>query len=317
MASLSAIPVGISACLLGLPVRHDGGHKHARYCTEVLANYFDFRSLCPEMGAGLSAPRKAMHLARRGEQVRLLTTDGQRDLTPLMQGFIASTLPLLGRLRGFILMAKSPSCGMERIRLYDERGQVLHRDAQGLFAADLQQAYPLLPVEEAGRLNDDSLRENFIERVFLYDDWCQRVEQGLTPASLIDFHSRHKFQLLAHCQNTYRQLGPLLADLKARPLEEIAADYIAALMAAMKKQVSRGAHVNTLQHLSGFLRDALEPADRALINEQIEAYQQGLVPLVVPMTLLRGALKKAPQPYLAKQDYLVPYPDALGLRNRV
>jgi uncharacterized protein YbgA (DUF1722 family)/uncharacterized protein YbbK (DUF523 family) len=317
MNSSAKIPVGISACLLGLEVRHDKGHKHSRYCTGVLSRYFQFRSLCPEMGAGLSAPRKAMHLAEQGGELRMITTDGRRDYTDLMQDFITRTMPSLAPLRGYILMAKSPSCGMERIRVYNDDGNVQHRDASGLFAAALQTHYPLMPLEEEGRLNDDTLRENFIERVFLYDDWCQLREQGLTAQRLIDFHSRHKFQLLAHCQKTYRQLGPLLSDLKSRPLEDIAEEYIQALMVAMKKRVSRGAHVNTLQHLAGFLREGLSDTDRALINEQIEAYLREEVPLIVPMTLLRGGMRKVPQPYLEKQGYLSPYPDDLGLRNRV
>jgi len=317
MDTAEKIPVGISACLLGMEVRHDGGHKHSRYCTGVLAKHFSFRSLCPEMGSGLSTPRKALRLIEQGDQLRMVTTDGLRDHTDLMMDFVDRTLPTLDSLRGFILMAKSPSCGMERVKVYREDGELMHRDAAGLFAAGLKQAYPLMPIEEAGRLNDDSLRENFIERVFLYDDWCQLVAGGLTPQRLIDFHSRHKFQLLAHCQRTYRELGPMLANLKARPLEEIANDYIHAVMEAMKKQVSRGAHVNTLQHMAGFLREGLSQEDRTLINEQIDAYLREDVPLIVPMTLLRGALRKVDQPYLQAQRYLNPYPDSLGLRNRV
>ncbi|EKF73997.1 hypothetical protein A11A3_10841 [Alcanivorax hongdengensis A-11-3] len=319
MDTTTRIPVGISACLLGLEVRHDKAHKHSRFCTQTLARYFEFRSLCPEMGSGLGVPRKSMHLrdVQGDGQVRLVTTDGQRDYTDLMNDFIERTLPMLAGLRGFILMAKSPSCGMERIRVYRKPGEVLHREASGLFAQALMARYPLMPVEEEGRLNDDRLRENFVERVFLYDDWCQMRERGLTPQALIDFHSRHKFQLLAHCQKTYRQLGPLLSDLKSRPLDEIADEYIQALMPAMAKRVTPGAHVNTLQHLAGFLRGDLDPADRQLIQEQIEAYQRGEVPLIVPMTLLRGGLRKVDQPYLQRQRYLSPYPDDLGLRNRV
>jgi len=236
-----------------------------------------------------------------------------------MNGFVTGALDGLADLRGFVLMAKSPSCGMERIRVYREDGEVARRDASGLFAAALTQRYPLMPVEEEGRLNDDRLRENFVERVFVYDDWCRLIdgEGGLTAKGLIDFHRRHKFQLLAHCQATYRRLGPLLADLKSRPLRDIADHYIRAFMPAMAKRISPGAHVNAMLHLMGFLRDDLGEQDRGLIHQQIEAYGRGEVPLVVPMTLLRGAQSKVGQPYLAGQQYLRPYPDALGLRNRV
>tara|TARA_R110001606_G_scaffold279510_1_gene428020 strand:+ start:343 stop:1311 length:969 start_codon:yes stop_codon:yes gene_type:complete len=313
------IPVGISACLTGQQVRHDGGHKHSRYCTEVLARYFRFLPLCPEMGAGLASPRAAMRLVEASDedQPRLRACRGDQDFSAPMAAFIERVLPTLEGLRGFVLMAKSPSCGMERVRVYSEQGTVSRRDASGLFAGALMARYPLLPVEEEGRLNDDALRENFVERVFVYDDWCRLREQGLSARGLIEFHSRHKFQLLAHCQARYRRLGPMLADLKARPLEDIADDYIAEFMAAMACRADKGDHINAMLHLAGFLRQGLEDADRALIHQQIEAYQRGDVPLVVPMTLLRGAQSKVAQPYLAQQRYMAPYPDALGLRNRL
>lgn len=311
------IAVGISACLLGSPVRHDGGHKHSRYCTEVLGRYFQFYSLCPEMGAGMSAPRQAMRLVEIDGQIRLRATRGQKDFTALMHGFIDQELEHLEHLRGFVLMAKSPSCGMERIRVYRADGEVARRDASGLFAAALAGRFPLMPLEEEGRLNDDGLRENFVERVFVYDDWCRLREGGLTAEGLLAFHRRHKFQLLAHCQSTYRRVGPLLSDLKRQPLPVIAEQYITQVMPALARRVSRGSHVNTMLHLTGFLREALSAEDRRLIHQQIEAYQRGEVPLVVPMTMLRGAQSKVEQPYLATQEYLRPYPDALGLRNRL
>ncbi len=316
---MSRIAVGISACLTGREVRHDGGHKHSRYCTGVLARYFDFRPLCPEAGAGLGTPRPAMHLRLDdgGDQVRLVTVRGGEDRTDALQDWVARTLPGLGSLRGFVLTGKSPSCGLERIRVHGEDGRVLRRDASGLFAAALRSAYPLMPLEEEGRLNDDGLRENFVERVFFLDDWMEMNERGLTPGALIAFHTRHKFQLLAHCQKRYRQLGPLLSDLRAAPLEHIAREYISTAMAAMERRVSRGAHVNAMQHLAGYVREGLEISERRMLDEQIQAYLRGEIPLVVPMTLLRQAQRRRPVAYLDRQDYLRPYPDELGLRNGV
>ena len=178
--------------------------------------------------------------------------------------------------------------------------------------------YPLLPVEEEGRLNDDQLRENFIERVFAYDDWMQNVAgDKLTARALIEFHTRHKFQLLAHSERIYRQLGPMLSDLRSEPLSTIADRYIALFMEAMTRQVTRGAHVNAMQHLMGYLRDALGDEERKVLLEQTEAYHRGEVPLIVPMTLLRMAQRREPVDYLHTQKYLSPYPDDLGLRNRV
>lgn len=146
---------------------------------------------------------------------------------------------------------------------------------------------------------------------------CRMIEDGLTPGTLLDFHTRHKFQLLAHCQKTYRELGPMLANLKAEPLTDVAERYISAFMQAMKKQISRGDHANAMQHLMGFLRDTMSDVDRQMLREQIDLYQQGQVPLVVPMTLLGMAQRRKPVAYLQRQDYLTPYPDELGLRNHV
>lgn len=315
---MSGIPVGISSCLLGNQVRHDGGHKHSRFCTQVLSKHFEFHSVCPELEAGMGVPRPAIHLRQYPQGLRLIETRGTVDHTDAMASVIERVIPTLANLRGYILMAKSPSCGMERIKVHNEQGQVTHRDGRGMFAEALIQAYPLMPVEEEGRLNDDLLRENFIERVFAYDDWLQNVAADkLSPRALIEFHTRHKFQLLAHSEKIYRQLGPLLGDLKSEPLDVIASRYIGAFMVAMTQRVSRGSHVNAMQHLLGYLREAMGEADRKVVLEQIDAYHRGEVPLVVPMTLLRMAQRREPVNYLATQRYLTPYPDELGLRNGV
>ncbi|WP_144823638.1 YbgA family protein [Marinobacter piscensis] len=315
---MSGIPVGISSCLLGKEVRHDGGHKHSRYCTQVLSKHFDFYPVCPELEAGLGVPRPAIHLREYADGMRLKEVRGSADHTDAMQHFTDRVLPELAHLRGYILMAKSPSCGMERIKVHNPDGQVVRRDGRGLFAEALMRTYPLLPVEEEGRLNDDELRENFIERVFAYDDWMQNVAgENLTAKALIEFHTRHKFQLLAHSEKIYRQLGPMLGDLKADALAAIADRYISAFMEAMTQKVSRGSHINVMQHLMGYLRDAIGNEDRKVLMEQIEAYGRGEVPLVVPMTLLRMAQRREPVDYLTLQHYLSPYPDGLGLRNKV
>lgn len=315
---MSGIPVGVSACLLGKEVRHDGGHKHSRFCTQVLARHFDFRSICPELEAGLGVPRPAIHLREYDNELRLIETKGTADHTDAMQSFIKEIMPSLADLRGYILMAKSPSCGMERIKVHNPESRVTRRDGRGLFAEALMETYPLMPVEEEGRLNDDGLRENFIERVFAYDDWMQNVTgEKLAPQALIEFHTRHKFQLLAHCEKTYRQVGPLIADLRSEPLQDIANRYIYLFMKAMSQRVSRGAHANALQHVMGFLKESMGQAEKQVLNEQISAYRRGEVPLVVPMTLLRMAQRREQADYLRCQQYLTPYPDELGLRNNL
>ena len=315
---MSGIPVGISTCLLGKEVRHDGGHKHSRYCTQVLSKHFEFCSICPELEAGLGVPRPAIHLREHEDGLHLIESKGTKDHTQPMQDFIQQILPSLENLRGYILMAKSPSCGMERVKVYEENGHPASATGQGVFTARLMQHNPLLPVEEEGRLHDDMLRENFIERVFAYDDWMQNVAgENLSKQALIDFHTRHKFTLLAHSEKIYRQLGPMLGDLKSEPLEQIADRYIHQFMEAMTQRVSRGSHVNAMQHLLGFLKEGMSAEEKTVLLEQIEAYRRGEIPLVVPMTLLRLAQRKEPVDYLHSQKYLTPYPDELGLRNNV
>lgn len=316
------IPVGISACLLGANVRHDGGHKRSQFCTDVLSQYFEFHGVCPEAASGFGTPRRAMHLVETATGIRLRDTHkkGQKapiDRTPKMAEFTQHYLPSARNLRGFILMQKSPSCGLERVRIYNDQEELLHRNGSGLFASELKKHWPLLPLEEAGRLHDERICENFIERVYVYDDWMRLIETGLTPETLLDFHSRHKFQLLAHDQAIYRQLGPLLANFKGKDLNVISDDYIQAAMRAMTRLATPGAYVNAMQHLTGYLRDSMDKADYAIIHEYINAYQLGHVPLVVPMILIRNGQNHVQQPYLAKQNILNPYPDTLGLRNRL
>lgn len=312
------IKVGISECLLGEPVRHDGGHKRSRYCQDTLQTYFHFQPFCPEMGAGLGVPRPTIHLRRAKEgEIRLVESRSGVDRTDNMQDWIGKALPAMAELRGFILTAKSPSCGMERIRVYKEDGEALNRDGVGMFAQALMDAYPLLPVEEEGRLHDHTLRENFLERVFFYDDWCRSMGTEAKAQALVQFHSRHKFQILAHCQVTYRELGPLLANLRGVDITQVADEYFSKAMAAMKKRTSRGAHVNSLQHLFGFFSDQIQAEERRFIQDSLNAYANEQVPLIVPMSLLRQLQSRFPHDYIGKQEYLSPYPDQLGLRNNV
>ena len=314
---MTGIPVGISTCLLGKEVRHDGGHKHSRFCTQVLSRHFEFRSICPELEAGLGVPRPAIHLREYHNSLKLIETKGTADHTDAMQGFIDQILPTLGDLRGYILMAKSPSCGMERIKVHNEDGNVTRRDGRGLFAEALIRHYPLMPVEEEGRLNDPVLRDNFIERVLCFHRWQQLQNRGITAARLIDFHSCHKLLVLSHGVVPYRALGRLVADTGKHDIYKIADDYIQRLMRALKRKATRRSHANVLQHLQGYLKRALDRSDRQELVEVIDHYRLGRVPLVVPMTLLRHHFRRHPDPYITRQIYLNPHPPELMLRNLI
>ncbi|MCW8996345.1 MAG: DUF523 and DUF1722 domain-containing protein [Psychromonas sp.] len=311
--SVSKIKVGISSCLLGNKVRFDGGHKQSKYCVQVLSHYFDFQTLCPEMAIGLGTPRKAIRLIRDEDRIRVVASDGSFDVTDKMEQYGQQTSPLLNHLSGYIFCAKSPSCGMERVTLYEKDSAQGNREGVGVFAAQIMNDHPLMPVEEDGRLNDPLLRENFITRVLAYHQWLCLVKNGITKAALINFHARHKYLLMAHYPALYYKLGPLLAD-SSRPLAEVSEQYINGFMAVLKHLPNRKGHTNTLQHLQGYFKRHLNSAQRVDLANQIDKYRQGLLPLMVPITLIKHFLTLYPDPYLEQQVYLNPHPEALKLR---
>ncbi len=309
------IRVGISSCLLGEEVRFDGGHKRDSYVNGTLAQYFEFVPVCPEMAIGLGKPREPIRLVRIGEEVRVRgvrTTD--LDVTAPLRDYGREMAARLTDLSGYILKRGSPSCGMERVKIYSEQGMPSTSGA-GAYAEQFMAAHPLLPIEEEGRLGDPVLRENFIVRVFVHHRWQQLVAAGLTPARLVEFHTEHKFLLLAHNQAAYRRMGRLVAGAGSQPMEALQARYFEELMTTLKRRAGRKQHVNVIQHLLGFVSDHLDAGDRAEMVEVIDRYRDGLVPLIVPITLLNHHLRRHPSEYLARQHYLLPHPHELMLRN--
>ncbi|GAA3534249.1 DUF523 and DUF1722 domain-containing protein [Zobellella aerophila] len=306
------VQIGISGCLLGQGVRFDGGHKRSDFCTGELARLVDFVPVCPEMAIGLGSPRPSIRLVQRDADILAITSRG-RDVSEPLRDYGRQQAGQLGHLSGYILCAKSPSCGMERVRVYHASGGGSEKSGVGVYAAELMRGQPLLPVEEDGRLNDPLIRENFITRVYAYHDWQSLVRQGITPASLIAFHSRYKYLLLAHHRSGYQQLGQLLADLSAEP-EQKAEHYIAGLMAALAHRANRNNHTNVLQHLQGYFKRQLNSRQRQELAHTIHQYQDGLLPLLAPITLLRHYLAEHPNEYLQRQVYLNPHPETLRLR---
>jgi uncharacterized protein YbgA (DUF1722 family)/uncharacterized protein YbbK (DUF523 family) len=314
---MSKIILGVSSCLMGNTVRHDGGHKRNVYILSTLAEYFDFRTYCPEMAIGLGVPRPTIRLTRSGAGVRLTDSDNTgMDLTDAMNRWSGQATEGMRDLSGFILKNNSPSCGMERVRVYDGNGAPT-RDGVGLFASALMQAMPWLPVEEEGRLNDPMLRENFIERVFVYYRWQRLIEDGLTVASLMEFHKRHKFILLAHNEEEYRQLGPLIAGVNNENIQQVADEYLQRLMKSLAARSSRKRHTNVLMHVMGFLKNRIDSDDKQEMIEVMDSYRLGQVPLIVPVTLMRHHLRRFPDDYISSQYYMNPYPEELMLRNSI
>jgi len=309
--------LGVSACLLGNEVRYDGGHKRHPFLTDLLGPFVEWVPVCPEVEAGFGTPREAMHLVRDGAGVRLLTVRTRRDVTHQLEKAVAARLRQLASLDldGYVLKKDSPSCGLFRVKVYGEPG-VGERTGRGIFAAALSDAQPLLPLEEEGRLGDPRLRETFIERVFAYRRLRQLSAGPVRAGSLMAFHARHKLLLLAHAPAAYARLGRLVASAKGRVSRALLEEYAAGFMAALAVPATRGRHVNVLQHMAGYF-EAADTDSRRELAETIADYGRGLVPLVVPLTLVAHHARRHAVGYLLDQVYLVPHPKELMLRNHV
>ena len=316
--SNNLIKVGISACLLGAPVRFNGGHKKSHLCKDVLSQYFTYAPVCPEQAIGLGTPREPIRLVGETNNPRAVgTVNAELDVTDALSAYGQRTAAELTDLCGFILMQKSPSCGMERVKVYQYSGHTAEHGGVGLFAAALMRAQPNLPVEEDGRLNDPVLRENFITRVFAYAEWRELLNSGLSRKKLYDFHARYKYQLMANSPADCSALGRLLANNQQLRLGILATQYFSLFMQALKKIANRGSHTNVLQHISGYIKRSLDAEDKRELQTLISQYRTGIVPLIVPLTLLKHHFKRHPDRYIAEQVYLQPHPENLSLRNAI
>ena len=314
---IERIPVGVSGCLLGHAVRYDGGHKHDRYLTEVLGKYLEYVPYCPEALAGLGIPRPPIRLSGNPEAPRAIqVADASVDVTGALVRVARDTAPRMGALRGYIFKRGSPSCGMERVKVYGAPGKS-PRMGRGLFAREIMAAHPLLPCEEEGRLNDAPLRESFVERVFAFDRWLRAMADGCTPGRLVAFHTRHKLLLLSHSEVHYRAAGRLVANTGRHDCAQLAREYLTTFMEGMRRRATRRRHANVLQHLAGFLKRSIDAGDRRALADIIEEYRTGNIPLVVPIRFLRHHFRHVPDRYAEMQHYLEPYPDDLGVRNHL
>lgn len=316
MIPVKKIKIGVSACVIGERVRYDGGHKLSDFVAGKLAGFADFVPFCPEQAIGLGTPRMAIRLMKFDDgAVRLVNNrDSSIDHTDAMIAVSRDRLPKLADLSGYVVCAKSPSCGMERVRLVDEKGGQLGKVAVGLFTRELMQAYPWLPVEEDGRLFDDGIRESFMTRVYALADWQQRMQDGFTVAKLVAFHSQYKFILLSHHPVAYRELGRLVANQQLFSKDELPQRYLTAFMQALAVPSTRKNHANVLMHLQGFFKKVLTADAKAELLELIHQYRLGHIPLLAPLTLLKHHLRLNPDDYVAAQRYLQPFPTELGVR---
>lgn len=312
-----AIRIGISSCLLGQAVRFDGGHKRDAFIDDTLSTYFELVPFCPEVEIGLGVPRDPIRLEERNGEVRVVAVKSpDLDVTEPLRECGRRIVEGHPELSGYILKSKSPSCGMERVKTYGTGGAPA-ANGVGEFARTVMALWPELPVEEEGRLNDPVLRENFIERVFAYRRWQDLVASGLTAARIVDFHTRHKLSIMSHSQKAYRELGRWVAGCGDENPERFAARYIDKLMGALRLRATRRNHANVLKHVQGFLKNSIDTQDKQELNEVIERYRIGQVPLVVPITLLNHHFRRHPDEYMQRQVYLNPHPPELMLRNMI
>jgi len=318
MTDRAPIRVGISACLLGEEVRFDGGHKRDRFLTDTFGRFVEWVPVCPEVEAGFGTPRESMRLVERDGRLRLVTNKTTVDLTDRLTGWAHRRVNQLASddLCGYILKKDSPSCGLERVKVYNQHGTG-ERRARGLFAAALHERYPHLPMEEEGRLSDPRLREHFIERVFAYRRLRDLFASRWTVGTLVQFHTAHKLTLMAHSIAAYQELGRLVAGAKRRSRALVEREYVEGFMTGLATMATPRRHTNVLQHMAGYFKDTLDASARKELQSTIEDYRLGLVPIIVPITLIRHHVRQLGVSYLAGQAYLDPHPKELMLRNHV
>jgi len=312
----SKIKIGISACLLGQPVRFDGGHKHDRYITGTLGQYLDFVPVCPEVEAGFGIPRETLRLVGDPDNPRLVTSRSNVDHTEKMAGWAARRVRELEKenLCGFVFKSDSPSSGLLRVKVYNDKGMA-EKKGVGLFARAFTAHFPLIPVEEEGRLNDPKLREMFIEQIFTLKRWRETLALGQGLRHLIDFHTRHKLLILSHGPAHYQAMGKIVAGAKAASLRETYVEYERLLIEALRLKTTVKKNANVVQHVMGYFKKQLTPDEKQELIGIIDQYRSEHVPLIVPVTLLNHYVRKYDQPYLKDQVYLNPHPLALKLRN--
>ena len=311
------IKIGVSSCLLGKEVRYNGGHSHDRYVTGTLGQHFTYVDVCPEVEAGFGIPRETLRLVGDPDAPRLMTTKTKKDFTDKMQDWAKRRITELEKedLCGFIFKKGSPSSGMERVRVYTEKGMPSNRGS-GMFARAFMDHFPLVPVEEDGRLNDSVLRENFIERIFALRRWRLMAAERKSLGNLVAFHTAHKLQIMSHSVKHYRELGRLVALGKELDIQLLYEQYEALFMQALSLQATVKKNVNVLQHIAGYFKKQLSKDEKHELQEVIGQYHNYFTPLIVPVTLSNHFIRKYDQEYLKKQYYLNPHPIELKLRNR-
>ncbi|GAB1255842.1 DUF523 and DUF1722 domain-containing protein [Aurantivibrio plasticivorans] len=310
--------VAIGSCLVGKPVRFNGQHKRKHRHVEALKEFMDLTPICPEVGIGMGVPREPIRIVEK--EGKLIATDSATqkiDVTEPLEQYAQQQLARHPDLCGYILVKDSPSCGLERVSRYNAKGNFTANDATGIYVSSLMNHDPLLPLEEDGRLHDPNLRESFVARVYVYHQWKQMRHSELTVNALLQFYARHKYLVMAHDVSTYKEIGPLLANAKQYPIDELADKTITLIMSALKKPATRRSQANVMHHIQGYLKQHISGPERQRLRELIEQYREGIIPMITPMTMLQHHFHHSPDEYIAEQVFMQPYPEALALRSHL
>lgn len=312
------IPIGVSQCLMGEKVRYDGGHKRNNLLVDGLGEVFEFHPVCPEVAIGLGIPRKPIRLVINGGETRVLGIENpELDVTDALVAQAEVAVQQMPHICGYVFIRNSPSCGVFGVKRYLPNGYSIDHQGRGAYAKRFMELMPLLPVEEAGRLTDPGLRDNFLTRVFAYHDFKTSIGPAPTAKKLIDFYSRYKYQVMAHHVPGYFAIGRYLSNLSSRDIQQSSDEFFRLLMDALKHHATRKGNTNAMMHLRGYLKEILNVQDKQELSQLIDSYKAGYVPLVVPLTLLKHHLAKLDNPYLKSQTFWAPHPEQLGLRNHI
>ncbi len=316
--SAGTVRIGISSCLLGEEVRWNGGHTRDNYLTDTLGRYFDWVPVCPEEEVGMGVPRERVRLVGDPDHPRMVGIRSGKDWTEQMNAYARNRVEQLQdkNLHGYILKKGSPSCSFQTIHVLGDDGDPVG-ESRGLFAQELIERMALLPIEDEGRLHDPDLRENFIERVFAYVRWKRLLEENPSPGDLVEFHTAHKITLLSHHPESNRKLGQIVANAGEENFDERLRHYGREFMETLQIQSTRGRHTNALEHLQGYVSDKILPIERQELSNEMDRYRRGIIPLIVPVTLLKHHFRRHPIDWVMKQTYLSPYPEELSLRNQI
>jgi len=316
MAAAKKINIGISACLVGQKVRYNGDGLRPHLINDLFAGYFNYIPFCPEVGIGMDVPHETIRLEKKDNEIRLRSSSGENDYTDKMLDYSATKTEALSHLQisGFILKKDSPTCGLERVKIYGNGG-VPDKSGVGMFASALRAKFPLFPMEEEGRLNDIRLRERFIEHVFAFRRLQDFLEDSPNLGKLMAFHTGHKMQLMAHNPEKYRRLGHAVANAKKEDLSSFLAEYSTTFLEIMATAVSHKKQTDVLYHMFGFFKKIISSSEKQEFMRLVEQYKKQMIPMIVPITMLRHYLQKYPQPWLQAQVFFDPYPEEMLLRS--